>query len=166
MPTIKEIAQTVSFQGSPSSKQAELRPKMDLPVIDNSDPVSRRANISTSIDCFVAGEYVGGKGQRLQVTQRYTIFVSYSAQTQVRTMQEVRTRIMSDFQGHFGQFNITTVYVPNLVTPQIPIGPEDEAFYHGSALWKTRISRSSFDISTEREKSTRNITSIKRRYNL
>jgi hypothetical protein len=166
MPTIKEIAQTTGFRGAAGNRQAEAQRRTDLPVIDNSDPTSRRANISTSVDCFVAGEYVGAKGQRMQITQRYTIFVSYSQQTQAVTMQQVRTRIAQDFQTRFNQFNMTTVHVPDLFAPVRAPEPEAEQFYRGSEEWRLRIARSSFDIGTEREKASRNVTNIRRRYGL
>lgn len=164
MPTIQEIAQISGFKGGGGGvRSAEVQTKRDLPVINNSGVGT---SVSTSLDCYVAGEYIGKGGSRLQVTQRYTLFVSYSSGTQVSTMEQARVRIMSDFQQRFNQFNVTTVYVPQLIEPQQAPSAEAEQFYRGSEEWRVRIQRASFDIGTEKEKASRNITNIRRRYNL
>jgi hypothetical protein len=94
--------------------------------------------------------------------------VKYSAESQVATMQQTRTRISEDFQRRYGQFNISTIFVPELqAAPVAPPGYSDtDVFYGGRDAWARRIMRASFEIGTEVEKEQRNVQSIRRRYGL
>lgn len=166
MPTIKEIAATTGFRGTSSRRTAEPVVDTKLSSVDVSSPADKNT-ISTSIDCYVAGEYIGRKGNSLEVRQRYQIFVKYGSSSQIQAMEQVRTRIMDDFSNRFGQFNITSVYVEPLSPVQaMPDPADDMQLYDGRDVWRTAIARASFEIGTEEEKAKRNITNIKRRYNL
>lgn len=161
MPTVAEIAQSSGFKGSGYRRTAE--PAYTQFSIDNSLTGGARA-VSSSVDCYVAGTYVGRKGKTLEVFQRYRIFVRYDASTQKSTMADLRSRIMGDFSQKYGQFNITTVFIPD-----VPVAPDvlgDQGFYGGEGVWRSRIQRASFEIGTEREKARLNVSSIKRRYNI
>lgn len=166
MVSIKELAMSAGFKGSSSNRTAEPQVNRNLPIIDNGAG-SAGKTISTSIDCYVSGEYVSQKGQRMAVIQRYSIFVRYGPDTQAATMQQVRARISQDFSEKYGaQFNVANVHVPDLLTPVQAPTAEAEQFYRGSEEWRMRIARASFDIGTERVKSSKNVTNIKRRYDL
>jgi hypothetical protein len=166
MVTIRELAANVGFKGTSYNRTAEPQIQRNLPVIDNARG-SAGPKISTSIDCYVSGEYVSGKGQRMAVIQRYSIFVSYGQDTQAATMQQVRARISQDFSERYGgTFNVAHVHVPDLLTPQRAPTADAEQFYRGSEEWRLRIARASFDIGTERSKITKNISNIRRRYDL
>ena len=118
MVSIKELAQTVGFKGPSNRRIAEPSSVKTLTPIDNAIP--GQATIRTSVDCYVSGQYVSQKGARsIEVTQRYTIFVAYSKSTQLATMNQVRDRILQDFQGRYGStFNISNVFVQNLPVPR------------------------------------------------
>ncbi len=166
MPTIKEIAVTTGFRGSSSRRTAEPQINSRLDSIDVSSPLDKNT-ISTSIDCYVAGEYIGRGGKSLEVRQRYQMFVRYGSTTQVQAMEQVRGRIMDDFASRFGQFNITSVYVDPLEAVRaMPDPAQPEQLYDGRDVWRTAIARASFEIGTEEAKAERNIANIKRRYNL
>ena len=166
MASIGEIAATVGWKGTSSNRTAEPQVNRNLPVIDNGTG-SAGKTISTSIDCYVSGEYVSRKGQRMAVIQRYSIFVRYGPDTQAATMQQVRGRISQDFSEKYGaQFNVAHVHVPDLLTPVEAPTAEAEQFYRGSEEWRLRIARASFDIGTEGVKAKKNITNIRRRYDL
>lgn len=163
MPTVADIARNVGFRGSTSMRSAQPQEVRDLPVIDNGDPLRVDKNVSTSIDCYVAGTYVGHKGQRLEVVQRYTIYVRYSADSQFATMQQIRARITDDFNARYGQFALSNVFVPEL---QVPVSADPEFLYSGRSMWASRIQRASYDIEGEREKAGYNIEKIRRKYGL
>jgi hypothetical protein len=168
------LASTVGFKNSSAnSKIAEPSSIRTLPVIDNSDPTS--SNIRTSIDCYVSGQYVQKNGKRLEVTQRYSIYVSYGKNTQSMTMKQVKDRIASDFQSRYGTtFNITTIYAPDLPIPRsksfggvAPGDAENPIFlYGGSRLFRsmTAYEKLRTDVGVEKTKSTLNIQSIRKRY--
>jgi hypothetical protein len=89
-------------------------------------------------------------------------------------MQQVRNRIMSDFQGKYGKtFNVSNVFVPQLPVPKDEVGkglkPGDEVtmeMYGGSEMFRqmSRIDKYRYDVGTEKQKSTVNIDSIRKRY--
>lgn len=173
MATVKEIADQVGFRGgSPTHRIAEPSTVRTLPVIDNSNPYA--SNVRTSIDCYVSGQYVQRNGRILEVTQRYTIFIAYDRESQPATMQQVRDRVLSDFQDKYGgQFNVSSVFVPDMPVPRatlvpgVPSGAQAPMeFYWGSQMFRdmTKYEKLRFDVGTEREKASTNIASIKRRY--
>lgn len=165
--TIQDLAQRVGFKGRPQHRIAEPSEITSIRPINNAIPT--QPTIRTSLDCYVSGQYTQRGGKILEVTQRYTIFVAYSLNSQTETMREVRNRIMRDFQERYGHsFNITTIFVPALLEPE-PISQKaaDPAeMYGGSELFRemTRYERARYDIETEREKSRLNIQSIRDRY--
>jgi hypothetical protein len=171
MPTVSEIAQMRGFQGAGSVRTADMAPVNDMEVIDNGNAADPNANVSTSIDCYVAGTYVTGSGKRMEVMQRYTIFVKYSNATQLQTMQQVRNRIAQDFSRRYGQFLVSTVHVPQLrdVAPHASStgvqSPESvDAFYGGRDAWAMRIMRATFEIGTEHVKKELNTRAVERKY--
>jgi hypothetical protein len=167
---IAELAASGGLRGTQSHKFAEPSTVKTLPVIDNAAPVGK--NIRTSVDCYVAGQYVNKKGNVIEVTQRYTIFVAYNKQTQMMTMQQVRERILSDFQAKYGAtFNISNVFIPQL---PIPVGERVSRqtkaapvqLYRGTDSFKsmTQRERMIFEVGTQREVADTNIKSIRSRY--
>ena len=174
MVTIRELAETVGFRGSVGRKIAEPSQVKTLPVIDNSVPT--QSNITTSLDCYVSGQYVQRNGGVIEVTQRYQIFVSYAKSTQQISMQEIRNRIISDFEQKYGtNFNVTNTFVPALMVPvakQLPGTPSGQSapieLYQGSGLFRqmTRYERVRYEIGTQREMAQTNIGSIKKRYSV
>jgi hypothetical protein len=169
--TIQELAKTTGFRGPANHKFAEPGGIRTLPIIDNSVPT--RSNIRTSVDCYVSGQYLQKNGNVIEVTQRYTIFVSYSHDTQMQTMSQVRERIIQDFESRYGkEFNVTTVFVPDLPVPppKLPgVGAGEIApleMYRGSDLFKqiTAYEKLRYDVGTENVKSRINIDSLRDRY--
>lgn len=169
---IQEIAQTVGFRGTPNHRIAEPSTVHTLPVVDNALPT--QSNVRTSVDCYVAGQYVHRSGKVIEVTQRYSIFVSYSRGTQMMTMAQIRDRITNDFQEKYGTgFNITNAFIPGLPVPKEQeiegIGKGDVeplSMYRGSDMFRgmTRFERARYEIGTQREIAKLNIESIKKRY--
>lgn len=165
--SVKEIAQQVGFKGPAHHRRAEPVEERNLPVIDNSDNFNQV--MRTSIDCYVAGQYTQRDGRMLEVTQRYTIFVAYTSQTQQQTMTQVRDKLAQDFQEKYGgTFNISNIYVPMLSAPAPSVEPGAEQMYGGSDMFRemTRFEKARYDIGTERLKADTNIESIKKRYGL
>lgn len=170
---IKEIAQSSGWQGGASRKFAEPGPVRTLPVIDNTDPTA--ANVRTSIDCYVSGQYIGRNGKSFDIRQRYTIFVSYGSRTHVQTMSQVRDAIVNDFSSKYGsQFNVANVYVPALIAPTqqaqgVKKGKSEPIeFYLGSGNFR-RMSmheRARYDLGTERTRHDVTLKDIKERYKL
>lgn len=142
-----------------------------MPVIDNTDPVA--ANVRTSIDCYVSGQYVGKGGKSFEVKQRYTIFVSYGQRTQMQTMSQVRNAIANDFSQKYGmQFTISSVYVPSLITPKpdapgVKKGEEQPIeFYLGSGSFRrmTRYEKYHADVDAERVRHNVTLKDVRSRY--
>ena len=161
---IGDIAKTSGWRGDSHNKTAEPGTVTSLPVVDNTDP--RGKNIRTSIDCYVTGTYIGKKGQSFEVKQRYTIFVSYSSNTQQETMQQARNELVKDFSSRYGKtFNVRDIFIPDFKP-----APEEAApieMYRGSTTFKNRFpSRSQYDIDTERVMMKTNTANIKRRYGI
>ena len=170
--SIKELSQNVGFSGTNNHRIAEPRQNFSLPVIDNSTP--HESNITTSIDVYVSGQYVVGAGRVMEVRQRYSVYVQYSKSTQQKTMNEIRTQVMKDFEDRYGDtFNITTIDIPKLQIPKeaiLPGTPPGQAspaeFYHGTTLFRemTRYERMRTEVKTQKEMSDVNIEAIRKRY--
>lgn len=169
--TIGELARQVGFKGTPQHKIAEPSTARTLPTIDNAVP--NQPKVVTSVDCYVSGQYVQRDGKIIEVTQRYQIFISYTRDSQLQTMKEVRARIVNDFEQKYGKtFNVASVYVPTLPIPKPDAQkkPQKEVkpleFYRGSDMFRemTRFEKMRYDIGTEREKARTNIRSIRDRY--
>lgn len=170
--TIGELAKQVGFKGSMQHRMAEPSSVRTLPVIDNSSPVA--SNIRTSVDCYVSGQYVQRNGHVIEVMQRYSIFVAYHKETQLATMNQVRDRIIMDFEEKYGTtFNVSNVHVPQLPVPKSEsirgIGKGsvgDLSFYEGSDLFRqmTSYEKMRHEIGTQREMARTNIGSIRQRY--
>jgi hypothetical protein len=168
------LANTTGWRRSgPYTRTSEPGHIRTLPVIDNSLPSS--SNVRTSVDCYVTGSYVQRNGQSLEVTQRYSVFVSYAKQTQYQTMKELNERVASDFQARYGgTFNVTTIFVPDIPTPMqeiVPgVAPGDEApveFYLGSRLFKGNLGsyqKMRLDVGKEATKERLNVQSIRKRF--
>ena len=171
MVSIRDLAQTVGFRGPSNRRTAEPSSIKSLTPIDNEVP--GEATIRTSVDCYVSGQYVHKRGKTVEVTQRYTIWVTYSSSTQLQTMNQARDRIMMDFQQRYGgTFNISNVFVAQIPVPMnIKELPKPDAepmeMYGGSAMFRsmTRAERARYEIGTQRTQSRLNIQSIKKRYN-
>ena len=167
---IGQLLNTGVVRGTPSHKLVDTGYPASLPIIDNSMP--GQSPVRTSVDCYVSGQYVGRDGKIIEVTQRYTIFVSYSKSTQLQTMSEVRSRIVADFMAKFGKtFNISTVYLPTLPVPvgQVPQGIADASqMYGGSEMFRaiTKYEKMRVDIGTQKEIAQSNIKAIRERYKM
>jgi len=165
--TVKDLANMVGWRGTSMHRTAEPSNISTLPVIDNASRVSNRANIRTSLDCYVAGQYVQRNGKVLEVTQRYTIFVAYDAESQQATMTQVRDMILKDFQEKYGRtFNVTNVWVQPLSNaPDLrDVGPEQ--YYGGTPQFRemTKYEKFRYEVGTQKEISKTNIQSIRKRY--
>jgi hypothetical protein len=168
MPTVSEIASSSGFRGSSRHRRAEP-PVISGAPIDNASgagPV-----VSTSIDMYVSGQYIGRKGQQLEVFQRYQVFVRYDASTQRSTMNQLRDQIMRDFSTRYGEFNISATFVPELASPPAPA--QDQGFYRGGQVWAGRTSstgrpvqRARFELDTIRRQYALNTQSVRKRYKL
>jgi hypothetical protein len=144
-----------------------------MPVIDNAEPSG--PNVSTSVDCYVSGQYLGRNGQTIEVTQRYTVFAQYGKNTQAQTVNQIRDAIINDFNSRFGrQFNVANVYVPGLPIPKDEavkqgVAPGEVApveFYYGSGTFRdqTRYARLRWDIGTQNKIRDVNVRGLKDRY--
>lgn len=168
MPTVGEIASSTGFRGNGRRRTAEP-PTISGAPIDNvtgGGPV-----VSTSVDMYVSGQYVGSKGQQLEVFQRYQVFVRYDQSTQRMTMQQLRDQIMHDFSTRYGEFNISAVFVPDIAAPPAPA--QDEGFYRGRGVWEGRtsasgrpVARARYELDTIKRTYELNTKSIRRRYKL
>jgi len=164
---ISELASTAPFKGTSNHKISEPQTVQTLPVIDNALP--RQATVRTSVDCYVSGQYVQRSGKVLEVTQRYTIYVAYSSSTQLQTMNEVRARIVGDFEAKYGRtFNVTNAFVPVMPVPNPDVreGVSPMEMYRGTDMFKeiTRYEKMRYDIGGEQLKEETNIRSIRKRY--
>ena len=171
MVSIKELADNTGFKGSNYHKIAEPTDVRNLPVIDNTSRFSK-SNVRTSIDCYVAGQYVQRNGKIIEVMQRYSVFISYNQDTQYETLSEARKRIIDDFDAKYGRnFNVTTVFVPAVPAPATDLPQEqgqvtDLQFYGGSKLFRgmTKYERYRYDVGTEKDVHETNLDNIKKRY--
>jgi hypothetical protein len=110
----------------------------------------------------------------LAVTQRYTIWVAYSKQTQAATMKQVHNRIVTDFQQRYGAaFNVSNVFVPDLPVPkradfEEKAGAQPMELYRGSEMFRamTRHEKARYEITGQRTQARLNIKSIKDRYKI
>jgi len=166
--TIKDLANQVGWQGSSIHRTAEPSQVSTLPVIDNASRINR-ANVRTSVDCYVMGQYVQKNGKIMEVTQRYTIFVAYSEDSQAQTMNQVRDMIIRDFQEKYGKtFNVTNVWVQPLSAPvaQQRNIAEPEMMYRGTTMFRgmTQYEQMRYEVGTQKEISKTNIQSIRKRY--
>jgi hypothetical protein len=169
---ISEIADTTGWKGGGGTKYAEPAQVRTLPVVDNSHPYA--SNVRTSVDCYVSGSYITKNGRAFEVTQRYTIFISYNKETQAQTMNQVRQRIVGDFQAKYGRtFNVTNVYIPQLPIPKVdvlpglkPGGDIPMEMYFGSGFFRnmSRYERLRSEVGTEKIKAKTNIQSVRKRY--
>jgi hypothetical protein len=153
MVTIGEIADATKLRGNKYHKYGDM-PVSQRYNIDYSQG-RRRGVINTSVDCYVAGSYVNNKGQSIDIKQRYTIFVAYSAQSQSTAMRDVRTRIMQDFTMRFPDFKISDVFIPEnafVMPPKgYPAEGNDVTFYTGSDLFRrmSKIDVAEYRAATE-----------------
>jgi len=166
--TIAEIGKDFGFKGSASDRFAEIRTAREF-TIDKTTPGAN--NVYTRVDCYVAGIYIDSRGKKLEVKQRYTVFVAYSRLTQRIAMQEVRNAIISDFERNFPQFRIADVFIPEEKFI-LPLGREGlvepAEFYYGSQLFKrlSRIDVARYKLATERAIYKSRVSGIKKRYGI
>lgn len=125
----------------------------------------------TSVDCYVAGSYIGRDGATVEIKQRYTIYVSYNRLTQRQAMNKVHSVIIEDFGNNFPSFHVTDVFIPEHEFI-VPLGAsglyEPEAFYYGSDLFK-RMSRQEtgrFRVGLERDIFQSRMRQIKKQFKM
>ena len=168
MVSITELAKDQGFSGSKFHRFAELRTSKQYTVDESS---SFQNNIQTSVDCYVSGTYIGSDGNTIEVKQRYTIYVSYSKDTQRIAMQKVRNMIIQDFEREFAQFHVTDVFIPEAKFI-IPLGAEGKAesaeFYFGSDLFKkmSRLNVAKYKMATESAIYKSRKAQLKKRYGM
>jgi len=177
---IRELASAGQLRGGGQHKQADPPTERQLRVIDLADPGAPR--VSTGVDAYVAGQYLGRNGKTIDVTQRYTVYVSYSARTQQQAVQQAREEVLKHFQEKYGStFNVTNVYLQDVPRARAAgtmgdlLGIDGEVapgqvapmqFYLGGEVFKsmTRVNRIRWEIGSQRSIARTNIGSIRRRY--
>jgi hypothetical protein len=164
--TITDIGRDVGFKGTRYHKSADLGVNTKYTIDFSSG--ARDRNVHTSVDCYVAGSYMGFKGNRVDIIQRYTIFVAYSKETQLQAMTAVRQRIMDDFSSNYPQFKIDDIFIPDAKFTAQAQMVEDEQFYHGSQLWKniSRIDVARYHLETEKQIYKQRVGYVKKRYGI
>jgi hypothetical protein len=177
---IRDLASAGQLQGSGNAKHADPPTERQLKVIDMAEPGAPR--VSTGIDAYVAGQYLGRNGKSIDVTQRYTVYVSYSARTQAQAMQQAREEVINHFQQKYGAtFNVTNINIqdgPRARAAGImgdfmgidgEVAPGQVApsqFYLGGEFWKsqTRYEKIRWDVGSQSSIRRANVKSIRRRY--
>ena len=162
--SIRYLAEQATSKGS-SDRHRIFEPQQigNLKPVDHSIPGMK--NVSTSIDCYVYGQYVVRGGKTIDVHQRYTIFVTYNAQTHPDAMKELRETVLADFQTRYGSaFNITNVEIPPLPVPVKERKADSAVFYRGTDMFRsmTAHERARYDIKSQRDIAAKNIDSIRR----
>ena len=168
MATIKELADSGQFIGSRFHKHADFVTGKQFTV----DETAYGPTVNTSIDCYVTGIYMGPKGQSISIKQRYTVFVSYTKNTQLSAMNKIRAQIIQDFEMNFPQFKVSDIFIPETSLP-IPPSPSDvgddmDTFYRGSELFKriSSVDVGQFRVETEKAIFNSRVKQIKRKYGL
>ena len=164
MTSVSELLKSGRFQGSSSYKHAEF-PHRDF-TLDFSDPTKR--NVYTSVDCYVSGTYFA-KGRVFNVTQRYSVFVSYNKETRQHAMLKVRDQVMQDFQHEYPELSISDVFIPENkfgIPMGGPPGSQPTEFYQGSDLWKrmSRFDVARYKLSVEKEIYKSRTDNIRKKY--
>lgn len=168
MTTIKEIADGGQFVGSRFHKHAEFVTGKQFTV----DESAYGPTVNTSVDCYVTGIYMGAKGQSISIKQRYTVFVSYTRNTQMQALAKTRNQIIQDFEQNFPQFKVSDIFIPESSLPIPPeisaLGDDIDAYYEGSDLFKRLSSQDvgRFRVGTERAIFDSRVKQIKRKYGL
>lgn len=168
MASIKDIADQGQLTGSRYHKHAEFSFGRPFTI----DESSYGPTVTTSVDCYVTGIYMGSKGRSISVKQRYTVYVSYSRNTQMSAMNKVRSQIIQDFEANFPQFKISDVFIPEnqLPVPQTlaETGDDIDQFYEGSRmfrrLWRQEIGE--FRVGTEKAIFDSRVKKIKQQFGL
>ena len=168
MASIRELADSGNFVGSKYHKHAELSTGRQFTV----DQSSYGPTVTTSIDCYITGIYMGARGNSVSIKQRYTVYISYSRKTQMAALASTRTQIMQDFEANFPQFKISDIFIPeNQLPPPTPLsatGDDIDQYYQGSdlfkRLWRQDIGR--FRVDTEREIFDSRVQKIKKQYGI
>ena len=163
--TLSEIFKRHKFTGPKSNRVANIDQEA---VLDYSEP--NKANISTSVDCYVSGQYVSSNSI-LEVNFRFTIYVKYSANTVDEALAGVRWRVEQDFQREFPGFELTSVIIPKerfIIPTAKGAMTEDEFFYYGSNLYKqiTQMEKARFDMRVHKDIYEKNTDIVKERYGL
>lgn len=120
-----------------------------LPSLDYTERTEK--SISTSVDVFVTGQYISHKGRTFSIRERYTVHVRYSMSNIREVMSRIREMIMSKFQQDNPDFNITDIFIPELIRPSAV--PEPKYMYRGGRVWRyiTRFSEGRFRLQTEKD---------------
>lgn len=168
MTTISELAEQHGFKGTAYHRYSEIGTGKQFTI---DETVSGENSITTRIDCYISGSYIGNDGKSLEIKQRYTIYIAYSASTQRMAMERVRSIIMQDFESNFPQFSVQDVFIPEekFITPLGKEGRvESEEFYYGTDLFKRLARRdiAQYKLRTERDIYRSRTTQIRKKYGI
>ncbi len=122
-----------------------------LPEQDFSEEGER--SIETTVDCYVTGSYVDQqKGKVFQIRQRYSIDITYSNSSLVRSTNFVRQEIIRRFEQDNDNFSINEVIIPDL-RKIVPEAPDPILFTGGSRIWKriTRVEEGKLALRREKD---------------
>jgi hypothetical protein len=167
MVDFRSLLERMKISGGRKHRFAEAVQIDRSKVLDFSD--SKENNISTSVDCYVSGHYVDGKGNVLEVKQRYTVFLAYSGSSLQLAMGSLKQRILDDFQNKYPGMNIDEVFIPKMIAPIGDEGvTEDLTFYFGSQMFRTltKAQQRSDKLGSASDMYKRNVDTIKRRFGL
>lgn len=120
-----------------------------LPSLEYEEKGKR--SISTTVDCYVTGTYITREGKLFSIKQRYSIDVSYTRDDIIEVMSRIRQMIMEKFKAEHPEYNISDVFIPELLSPRNI--PEPAYFYRGGKLYRylTRFSEGRYILQTEKE---------------
>jgi hypothetical protein len=129
-------------------KQGDSTSIKPLPSVENVKQGER--SISTTVDCYVSGEYVTKDGKTFKIRQRYSIAIKYSRSTLNEVMQRLRNAIQSEFTATYSGdgFQISDVFVPLLTAPT---AYQTVEFYRGSKYWRLLLKRNVEEVKFEED---------------
>ena len=141
-----------SWTGPKKAPYGELLRPITLPPMDYSS--DREKTITTTIDCFVTGQYVDNRGKLFTIRERYKISVSYSNSTIIETMMRVRQMLIMKFTEENPSFSVSEVFVPDLYPDMTSRRLMQPIFsYKGGKIWKylTRIEEGKLVLGIEKD---------------
>jgi len=162
---IREKWKHYNWAGSRSAQYGESNVLSNLTPLDYSNP--KEKSISTTVDVYVTGSYLTGKGKIFTIRKRYSIHIVYTDSTIMQAMQEVRRKAISQFALDNPEFSISDIFVPEL-KPFFKPGAEPVYMYRGGRLYRyiTKYAEGQYRLETEKEIYKDRITKIIRKYGI